>query len=420
MLKDRWFLIGLLIIVLSAGSAFAIGIAIMKARSSRQPGLASSPEPPVAATPRARSSPQAVPSPGAAPGARSTRGAPVPSPDDGGLSSTAGWKHLNAGRLREAQEEFLQVLLINPAHGDAMRGLVQVRRRLAGDNPVTLRRQAAAFQQAIARGSETQEHFTGPAMAVLAQANIIAAEEIEAERARARSPGAGASPGAPPPPAPPSPRVQTTAAPSPRAQVTPRVAASPTVRPTVERTAPPVAQPVPTPAPATPIPTPAPRATTVEQPIDSNEPFLVVRIGPVPDTGRVSEIVTELTVSGYSAGVSRRDDPLSFQVASEILAREVAERRAQVLAGYGFRSRLIPVAGGLAQLEFGVFQSADAAEALASRIRTRGYHAGVVREGGAGFLITAGPYRLTVANTIVRLIRSRFGPTLIVSVSAAP
>ncbi len=416
MLKDRWFLVGILIIVLSAGSAFAIGIAIRR-NGGRQAGLTSSPEPSAATAPRARPSPQGVlPSPLATPGPRQSARV-VLTPDDGDSSSAAGWKHLNAGRLREAQEEFLQLLLINPAHSDAMRGLVLVRRRLAGDNPLVLRRQTVAFQQAIARGTETEEHFTAPAMAVLAQANLIAAEQIDAERARSRSPGAGATAG---PPSTPSPRVQVTPGTSPRALE------SPTVRATRQRTEPPVAQPIPTPAQTPPRPaalttgTPAAQGTAVEPPVDSNEPFFLVRIGPVSDTGRVSEIVGELTLSGYSAGVSRRDDPLSFQVVSDTLAREAAERRAQVLAGYGFRSRLIAVAGGLAQLEFGVFQSADAAEALASRIRTRGYHASVVREGGTGFVITAGPYRQTVANTIVRLIRSRFGAGLIVSVSAAP
>lgn len=344
---------------------------------------------------------------------------------------------LTAGRLREAQEEFLQLLLTNPSHRDAMLGLVTVRRRLAGDDPTSLRRQAAAYQQAIARRSETEEHFTVEAMALLAQANLIAAEEIEAERAKPPTPAA-ATPGPPLAPVPPtaSPRSQSPQTATPRAQASPppspRAAASPTPRP-ARQSPPPIAQVIPTPAQRSAPPTPRATATatpaaapvtpspqSAEQPVDAQEPFLVVRIGPVSDVARVSEIVGELTLSGYSAGVSRRDEPLSFLVVSETLARQTAERRAQVLAGYGFRSRLIALSGGLVQLEFGVFQSADAAEALAIRIRTRGYHAGVVREGGTGYLITAGPYRQTVANAVVRLVRTRFGPGLGVSVSAAP
>ncbi|MGQ0551158.1 MAG: SPOR domain-containing protein [Armatimonadota bacterium] len=418
MLKDRWFIVGLLIIVLSAGSAFAIGLAV---RRKTDGGAAVSHPPERPARPALRTTPPpavVLPSPALSPGPRSTRVAETPPREDGDLSSAAAWRLLNAGRLRQAQEEFLQLRLISPTHGDAMRGLVIVRRRLAGDDPVVLRRQAAAYQQAIARRVETEEHFTAEAMAVLAQANLIAAEEIEAERARTQPTRVGATSG----PSPrvqstPSPRAQATPAPSPRVQTTP----VPSPRAQTSPSPPPVAQPVPTPPQTPPRPgTPAPQATAVEPPVDVNEPFLVVRIGPISDAGRVSEIMGELTLSGYSAGVSRRDEPVSFQVVSETLVREVAERRAQVLAGYGFRSRLIPVAGGLALLEFGAFQSAEPAEALASRIRSRGYYASVVREGGTGFLITAGPYRQTVANNIVRLIRNRFGAGLLVSVSAAP
>ncbi|MGH2405951.1 MAG: SPOR domain-containing protein [bacterium] len=329
---------------------------------------------------------------------------------------------LNTGRLRAAQEEFLQLLLVNPSHRDAMLGLVMVRRRLAADDPAVLRRQAAAYQQAITRGAETEEHFTVEAMALLAQASLMAAEEIEAERGGPPSTSAGAPPG-PPPPSPTQPR------PSPRVQ------APPTPQPTRQRAAPPAAQAIPrptrtspqavpraanTPARAPATAAPVPQATAFEPPVDPNEPFLIVRIGPVADAGRVSEIVGELTLAGYSAGVSRRDEPVWFHVISETLTREAAERRGQALLGYGFRSRVIELAGGLALLEFGIFQSADGAEALASRIRTRGYHASVVREGGTGFLITAGPYRQTVANTVARLIRARFGGGLGVSVSAAP
>ncbi len=315
------------------------------------------------------------------------------------------------------------MLLTTPGNQEALRGLVTVRRRLTRDDPVVLRRQATAYQQAMLRGTETEEHYTVEAMALLVEANLRAAGEIETERGASPPPAAAATP----PPA----AVRTP--PTPRAEG-PRVAETPAARPTRQRpTTRPVAQAVQTPPSASPQPTPpqptpgaaatvtpAPKTTVAESPLDVNEPFFVVQIGPVTDSGRVSEIVGELTLSGYTAGVRRRDEPQSFQVASEALTRDAAERRAQALLAYGFRSRLIVLAGGLAQLEFGVFPSAEGAEALASRIRTHGYHATVVRGGGTGYFITAGPYRRSVTEAIVKIIRTRFGTSLGLTVSPAP
>lgn len=307
-----------------------------------------------------------------------------------------------------------------------MRGLIVVRRRLAGQDPVTLRRQAAAYEQAMARRAETEEHYTVEAMAMLARANLLAAGEIEAERAK--------SPPSPvaltPPPAAVRPPPTPAAAPSPDRPGRQRPTIPPQARvvPTPARVPPQPVLRTPTPAPVPPRPalqtppaaTPAPQASIAEPSPDANEPFYLVQVGPITDVGRVSEIAGELTLSGYAAAVSRRGDSQSFQVVSETLPQSVARRRAQALTALGFRSRLVSGARGVAQLEFGVFPSLEGAEALAGRIRTHGYRATVVRAAGSLYMITLGPYRQSVTDTIVKLIRSRFGAGLGVTVNAAP
>lgn len=417
MLRDNWLIVAVMVIALAAGGAYALGTAIRDSVQGGGPLTIRRPDGSSGATPT-----RAPFSPGSQARVRPQPGAP-PSGARG-----PGWELLTAGRLRASQEEFLQILLTTPGNQEAMEGLVLVRRRLANHDPVVLRRQAAAYQQAMLRRTETEEHFTVDAMALLVKASLIAAQEIEAERAKGQS-QASVTPVRPTA----TPRAAVTPKPSPRAAVTPkpspvrptppapRASALPT--PQVRK---PLAQVIPTPPPppqlprATAVITPAPQATRPEPPVDLNEPFMVVRVGPIADAGRVSEIMGELTLAGYSASVSRRDEPASFHVVSEALARDAAERRAQVLFAYGFRSRINALAGGLAQLEFGTFSTADEAEVLASRIRTRGYHAMVAREGGVGYIITAGPYRQTVASAIVRIVRARFGSALGVTVSAAP
>ena len=91
---------------------------------------------------------------------------------------------LEAGRLREAQDEYLTIILAYRGADDAaaMRGLVTVRRRMANDDPALLRRQAEAYRRAIAQKIETDEHYTSPAMEFLAQACLLAAKEIETRR----------------------------------------------------------------------------------------------------------------------------------------------------------------------------------------------------------------------------------------------
>jgi hypothetical protein len=78
----------------------------------------------------------------------------------------------------------LQELIKSPNDPQAMRALIAVRRRLANDDPVLLRRQAAVYQEGIVRGTESEEHYTLEVTRLLVKANLAAANEIEAERAK--------------------------------------------------------------------------------------------------------------------------------------------------------------------------------------------------------------------------------------------
>lgn len=243
-----------------------------------------------------------------------------------------------AGRLREAQEEYLTVLLQSPGDQKAMAGLIAVQRQLAKDDPVALRRQAAVFQNAIARGAETEEHYTANAMMILMEAKLLAALEIERERGIASGPAATSAPislstagpdAASVQPAPPNPTprpARTRRRPTPPA---PRVAATPA----------PVVRP-PTAAPATvaPLPaTPAPQAS-----LDVNEAFFIVLIGPIYDATRASEIAAELTLAGYAAKVSRPAGGSSYMITLGPYRRSVVDAIVKTItARYG---RALPVA----------------------------------------------------------------------------
>jgi hypothetical protein len=87
---------------------------------------------------------------------------------------------LRDGRLMEAQDAYLEILVVTPDDEGAMRGLAAVRRRLALNDPSLLRRQAEAYGQAASQGVEISgEHYTRAAMALLAEASLRAAEEVE-------------------------------------------------------------------------------------------------------------------------------------------------------------------------------------------------------------------------------------------------
>ena len=99
--------------------------------------------------------------------------------DSGGADATVP-QPVAAGRLSPVQDQYLQRLITAPADEEAMRRLVAVRRQMAGDNPLTLLRQSAALQRAIALG-ETAEQYSEDRMRILALADTRAATEIVAE-----------------------------------------------------------------------------------------------------------------------------------------------------------------------------------------------------------------------------------------------
>ena len=100
-------------------------------------------------------------------------------PDSRGADATVP-QSVAAGRLSPVQDQYLQRLVTAPGDDEAMRRLVAVRRQMAGDNPLTLLRQSAALQQAIALG-ETAEQYSEDRMRILALADTRAATEIVAE-----------------------------------------------------------------------------------------------------------------------------------------------------------------------------------------------------------------------------------------------
>lgn len=245
---------------------------------------------------------------------------PVSPPSASRGGSAHAWTLLRAGRLNEAQDEFLQILLISvPDDQQAMAGLVEVRRRLANGDAAELRRQAARYRRAIVGGVETEEHYTPKAMDMLARASLLAAEGITAQR----TPSAAIKP----------PLVAD------RSDRTPR----PSPRPEVTRRRRPLASPAPASTPVRPSPGVSPPA----RPLDVNEPFYLVRIGPMSSARRASEIAGQLTLAGFSARVSRA-------------------------------------------------------------------------EGGTRYMITLGPHRRSAADTIVKLVASRFGAGVPVAVNRVP
>ena len=104
-------------------------------------------------------------------------------PDSSGTEATVPPSATPAS-LSQVQEDYLRRLLNTPGDERAMRRLVAIRRRLAGDNPLTLLRQSAALQQAVALGKETAEQYSEDRMRVLALADTRAATEILAEGGR--------------------------------------------------------------------------------------------------------------------------------------------------------------------------------------------------------------------------------------------
>lgn len=274
------------------------------------------------------------PSPPGAPGVSRSAPAAAPAPAAREKAAVAGseWasalsnakQDTAAGRFREAQEEYLSILLIEPAHEDAMRGLVRVVGLIAKGDRAVLRRQAEEYRRAIALGIETEEHYTAPAMEILARASLQAAG------IRAMPVGAEAPPAS-------SPEIRGTA----RPQATSRPAPNPPPAPPPARRAQPAPTPPPqrprtpsAPAPSAPPQTTAPAAPSAVQPgspspasVNVNEPFVTVVIGPFGSSERASAVTGELTISGYAARVRRQGEG-SYLITLGPYRKSEAERAA--------------------------------------------------------------------------------------------
>ena len=272
------------------------------------------------------------PSPPGAPGVSRNAPPAAPAPAARGKGTVAGseWasaltnakRDIAAGRFREAQEEYLSILLIEPAHEEATRGLVRVVGLIAKGDRAVLRRQAEEYRRAIALGTETEEHYTAPAMEILARASLqaagIRATPVGAQAPPTSSPESGgtrpqaASRPAPNPPSPPPARrtqpAPTTPAPRPQTPAAPAPSAPP---PTTTSPAPSAAQPVSPPS----------------APLNVNEPFVTVVIGPFGSSERASAVTGELTISGYAARVRRQGEG-SYLITLGPYRKSEAERAA--------------------------------------------------------------------------------------------
>jgi hypothetical protein len=115
---------------------------------------------------------------------KASRPGPGPAKPGSGLQSPPGGRvSAQDEQLRELQDAALQTLAGSPNDEKALRRLVAVRRKLARDNVATLRRQAEAYRQAVADG-RSLEYYAPAALAFLAAADELAADEIERERGR--------------------------------------------------------------------------------------------------------------------------------------------------------------------------------------------------------------------------------------------
>jgi LysM repeat protein len=402
---------------------------------------------------------------------------------------------LLAGRVEDAQDDFLQILLTSGPSSDrrVMQGLIRARRQLAHDDPVVLRRQAAAFRLAIAQKRESPEGYTPAAMELLAEASMRAATELEVAKTgkhQAPTPETGSAQTPPSQPIPPSAslatpssntssgkaepgtvRLATLTTYTVRSRDTlasvarrfgvsvrvlkdynqltsdrlrlgqqlriptslqaqkpdkPQATASPFTQAVApqnvdktQATVPPPGQAVATPntppsAPAAVAPPTPPPASIPLPPISETGSSYLVQIGPIASSDRASEIAGQLTLAGFAARTTRRDEPQLFRVVSAPLLREVAERRAVALAQQGYHPGVNILADGRAQLDFGRFPSEEGATAYAQQVRRVGFNAQVTREGGTFYTITLGPYQQPAVDAITGVVAS-FGANIQVS-----
>lgn len=150
-------------------------------------------------------------------------------------------------------------------------------------------------------------------------------------------------------------------------------------------------------APPTPLHAPLP-------PIAATGSFYLVQMGPIASSDRASEIAGQLTLAGFAARTTRREEPQLFRVVTDPLLQEVAERSAVALAQQGYHPAVNILADGRAQLDFGVFPSEEGVAAFAQRVRKVGFNAQVTREGGTFYMITLGPYQQPAVVAIASVV----------------
>jgi Polysaccharide biosynthesis/export protein len=89
---------------------------------------------------------------------------------------------LKAGRYREAENAYLQIVMRQPHEPKAIEGLVASLRLRANQDPQKLQEGAAAYRRAIVEGRVTEENYTPREMELLAEASLSAANGIKAEQ----------------------------------------------------------------------------------------------------------------------------------------------------------------------------------------------------------------------------------------------
>ena len=310
--------------------------------------------------------------------------------DPAQLELTA-WRSLNAGRLREAQDNFLRVLTVEPGRPNAVRGLVAVWRKTAGDNPRLIRQQVAVYRDAVTRGVAA-DYYTPSALKTLISAGLTAAQELEAQQ----EPAGGATPV--------KAALQTSARPA-KPVDKQMVAAAPEKHPpqnaeVASQLTSPIPAPLPSPSRPVPAPRPAPAAgSAAAQPSGR---LYMVRIGPLTDRDRAMAIAKQLSAGGFpQAQVSAQTE---YRVLSEPLPRQVADKLAATLTARGFRPSKEALTGDTVQLVFGAFVSQKDAETLSGRIAAAGYDAWI-REMPV-YTVHLGPHPQATVTRISDIVRA--------------
>lgn len=316
-------------------------------------------------------------------------GTPGTLPDPAQLELTA-WRSLNAGRLREAQDNFLRVLTLEPGRPNAIRGLVAVWRRTAGDNPRLIRQQVAVYRDAVTRGVAA-DYYTPSALKTLISAGLTAAQELETQPESA----GGVTPvkAAPQPPGRPAKPVDRQAAAAAPEKHQPQSA------PVGSQLTSPISAPSPSPPVAAPRPAAPTAGSAAAQP---SSRLYMIRIGPLTDRDRAMAVAKQLSAGGFpQAQVSAQT---GYRVLSEPLPRQVADKLAATLAARGFRSSREALTGDTVQLVFGAFVSLKDAEILSGRIAGAGYDAWT-RETPV-YTIHLGPHPGPAVTAISEIVRA--------------